>query len=67
MTYTHPPKWGGVKNLGKQTVKERQKILILEGGLCYGRVNFSRRAQKVFLGNGKLHNDSIKSNYSNVL
>ena len=66
----HPPsKMGGgaLKILEKKTVKEREKILILEGGLCYGRVNFSRRAQKVFWGNGKLHNDSIKSNYSNVL
>ena len=68
----HPPSKmggggvGGVKNFGKKTVKEGQKILILEGGLYYGRVNFSRRAQKVFWRNGKLHNDSIKSNYSNV-
>ena len=39
-------------NFVKKTV-EGKKILILEGGLCYGRINFSR-AQKLLGGKWKI-------------
>ena len=51
----HPPlKYGrvGFKNFGNKSVGEGQKILILEGRLCYGGGQlFQGDRQRILLGN----------------
>ena len=64
-----PAKYGRVvvKNFGKKSVGEGQKILILEEMLCYGGGSiFSGGRQTIFWEDEKLNNHSIKRNYSNM-
>ena len=57
---------GELKKFGEKSVGEGQTILILEAGGVLCGVNFSRGGQRIFGENGKLHNNSIKNNYSNL-